>query len=300
MRNVDKPKIKQPARTELTESKVKKYLDKKKFEGKYVSYITARQFSSAGNASSEQLSSSERRQEYLSDLERRFGIALSFLSNVSNVKTQYPILNVDETIRIASELNIPHPRFAPKSGLVKDENKGYQASIMTTDFLFEYKDVLTQEANRIAVSLKYDQDVSVEDGKDRIVGRTKDKIEIERVYWEKTQGYEFRVITSKAWMVQPAFSKNIDMARRFRDLDVPRAILKNATHEMLRLLDDTPCYRLRDFINKSSSAINISFEKTYSIFWYLIWHKTLKIDLFRPLEDSTFVYPAQEHYAWAW
>ncbi|MDP5031656.1 MAG: TnsA endonuclease N-terminal domain-containing protein [Paraglaciecola sp.] len=300
MENANKPKIKQPRVTELTENKIESYLERRKFEGKYVAYKTARQFSSAGNASSEQLGQESDRHEYFSDLERRFGITLSYLKNVSAVKTQYPLLDVDTTLRVATRLNIPHPRFAPKSGVVKDENQGYQAAIMTTDFLFQYADVMTGELKKIAVSLKYDDDIVVEDGTERIVGRTRDKLEIERTYWTEERKTEFKLITSSHWTVGSVFVKNIDTARGFRDLDIPHGILKASQIAFLEELQRTPQYRLADLISKVSQRTVISFEKTFAIFWYLIWHKGLRLDLFRPLTDASFVFNAKEDFAWAW
>jgi len=300
MKNANRPKIKQPRVTELTKNKIDKYVERRTFEGKYLSYKTARQFSSAGNASSEQLGQESGRHEYFSDLERRFGITLSYLKNVSAVKTQYPLLDVNTTLKVASRLNIPHPRYAPKSGLVKEENEGYQAAIMTTDFFFQYADVITGEIKKIAVSLKYDDDIVVEDDSDRVIGRTRDKLEIERMYWSEERKIEFKLITSSHWTVGPVFVQNIDTARRFRDLDIPHSILNASRIAFLEELQRTPSYRLADLIYKVSQRTVISFEKTFAIFWYLVWHKALQLDLFRPLADASFVFTAKEDFVWAW
>ena len=300
MNNANKPKVTQPKVTELTQSKIDQYLERRAFEGKYISYKTARQFSSQGNASSEQLEPDAVCHEYFSDLERRFGIALAYLKNVSAVKTQYPLLDVNTTLEIASRLNIPHPRFAPKSGQVKDENKGYQAAIMTTDFFFQYADVLTGEIKKIAVSLKYDSDVDIQDGENSVIGRTRDKLEIERAYWTEVKNIEYRLITSSHWSVRPVFTKNIDTARRFRDLEIPHTILRASQICFLEELQRSPRYRLADLIYKVSRRTVISFEKTYAIFWYLVWRKGLQLDLFKPLNDASFVFVAKEDFSWNW
>lgn len=300
VKNYEQPKIRQPKIKELTENKIDSYFERCEFEGKKLPYLTARGFSSSGNASSECLGVDGRRHEYLSDLERRFGITLSFLTNVSSVKTQYPILNVQATIDVATELNIPHPRFAPKSGQVKDANKGYQAAVMTTDFYFQYADVLTDELKKIAVSIKYDEDIIIHDGVDLVVGRTRDKLEIERTYWTEVRSAEYRLITSSHWSVNPTFVKNIDTARRFRDLDIPDGILKSSRIFFLEALQRPRRYRLNDLIAVVSQRSVISLEKTYAIFWYLVWHKELHVDLFRPLYDASFVFAPKGDYVWAW
>ena len=300
MNNANKPKITQPRVTELTQDKIDQYLERREFEGKYIPYKTARQFSSQGNASSEQLGPDAVCHEYFSDLERRFGIALAYLKNVSAVKTQYPLLDVYSTLNIASRLNIPHPRFAPKSGQVKDENKGYQAAIMTTDFFFQYADVLTGDIKKVAVSLKYDNDVDIQDGENRVIGRTRDKLEIERAYWTEIKKIEYRLITSSHWSVSPVFTKNIDTARRFRKLEIPHSILRASQICFLEELQRSPVYRLADLIHKVSRRTVISFEKTYAIFWYLVWRKGLQLDLFKPLNDASFVFVAKEDFSWNW
>ncbi|AMJ97358.1 hypothetical protein AVL55_03780 [Alteromonas macleodii] len=300
MKNANSPKIKQPTVTELTENKIDDYLTRREFEGKYIPYKTARQFSSMGNASTEQLAQETQRHEYFSDMERHFGLTLSYLKNVSKVKTQYPLIDVDTTLAVATRLNIAHPRFAPKSGLVKDANQGYQASIMTTDFCFQYVDIMTGETKKIAVSLKYNDEVLIVDSGDAVTGRTQDKLKIEQAYWEDEKQQEYRLITSSHWTLSPNLVKNLAIARRHRNLDVPHIILKSFQVHFLEFLTGRKRHRLADLVFLVSKKMSISFEKTYGVFWYLIWHKGLQVDLFRPLADASFVFNAKEDYAWEW
>lgn len=300
MKNANSPKIKQPTVTELTENKIDDYLTRREFEGKYIPYKTARQFSSMGNASTEQLGQETQRHEYFSDMERHFGLTLSYLKNVSKVKTQYPLIDVDTTLAVATRLNIAHPRFAPKRGLVKDANQGYQASIMTTDFCFQYVDIMTGETKKIAVSLKYNDEVLIVDSGDAVTGRTQDKLKIEQAYWEDEKQQEYRLITSSHWTLSPNLVKNLAIARRHRNLDVPHIILKSFQVHFLEFLTGRKRHRLADLVFLVSKKMSISFEKTYGVFWYLIWHKCLQVDLFRPLADASFVFNAKEDYAWEW
>jgi hypothetical protein len=297
---LEQPKLKQPDTTELAENKIDEYLTRREFEGKYIPYKTARQFSSIGNASTEQLGQDGQRHEYFSDMERHFGLTLSYLKNVSNVKTQYPLIDIDTTLAVAARLNIAHPRYAPKSGQVKAANMGYQAAIMTTDFYFQYANIMSGELKNTAISLKYDDEVLVVDGGDAVIGRTRDKLKIERVYWEDEKQQEYRIITSSHWTLSPNLIKNLAIARRHRDLDVPHIILKSFQVHFLEALIGNKRHRLADLIFIVSRKMTISFEKTYGVFWYLIWHKGLRVDLFRPLADASFVFDAKEDYAWEW
>tara|TARA_R110001606_G_scaffold393519_1_gene563520 strand:+ start:150 stop:1052 length:903 start_codon:yes stop_codon:yes gene_type:complete len=300
MKNVNSPKIKQPTVTELTENKIDDYVTQREFEGKYIPYKTARQFSSMGNASTEQLGQETQRHEYFSDMERYFGLTLSYLKNVFKIKTQYPLIDVDTTLEVATRLNIAHPRYAPKSGVVKDANRGYQASVMTTDFYFQYADIMTGELKKIAVSLKYNDEVLIVDSGDAVIGRTQDKLKIEQAYWEDEKQQEYRLITSSHWTLSPNLVKNIAIARRHRDLDIPHIILKSFQVHFLESLTGRKRHRLADLVFLVSKKMTISLEKTYAVFWYLIWHKGLQVDLFRPLADASFVFNAKEDYAWEW
>jgi hypothetical protein len=300
MKNAGLPKVKQPIVTELTENKIDEYINRREFEGKYIPYKTARQFSSIGNASTEQLGQEAQRHEYFSDMERHFSLTLSYLKNVSKIKTQYPLLDIDTTLMVAKRLNIVHPRYAPKRGIVKNANKGYQASIMTTDFYFQYADITTGEIKQIAVSLKYNDEVLVVDSGDTVIARTKDKLKIEQSYWEVEKKKEYRLITSSHWTLNPNLVKNLAIAKRHRELDIPHIILKSFQVHFLESLKGKKRPRLAELIFLVSKKMTISFEKTYGAFWYLIWHKGLQVDLFRPLNDANFVFDAEEDFAWEW
>jgi len=68
--------------------------------------------------------------EFLSDLERNYFYYLDFSDNVVDIREQFPILPIEETILIAEELGVEHPKN-PKT-------KEFEA--ITTDFLITTKD----------------------------------------------------------------------------------------------------------------------------------------------------------------
>jgi hypothetical protein len=159
---------------------------------------------------------------------------------------------------------------------------------------------MSGELKKIAVSLKYNDEVLVEDSDDFVVGRTTDKLKIEQAYWEDEKRQEYRLITSSHWSLSPNLVKNISIAKRHRDLDIPHIILKSFQIHFLESLTGQKRYRLADLVFLVSKKMTISFDKTYGVFWYLVWHKGLQVDLFRPLADASFVFNAKEDYAWEW
>lgn len=294
-----KRRLKQPELTDLTYKHIKEHIDKQTLNGGHVPFKSARQFSSIGLATSEQLSISEQRHEYFSELERKFGLVLAFMSNVSNVKTQVPILDVQSTIDIALELNVMHPRYEPRAN-VSEANSGFQAAIMTTDVLFDYVVTATGEVVFFAISLKYQGDVICSHGNDRVIQRTHDKFEIEKRYWEQHQGRKYLVITSEHWIFNKHLIENLSVARVHRQLDIP-PILKTSLlvefHEALQR-DRMVRPRLIDLIHQLSQRTNLSTDRLYAVFWHFVWAKKIKLDLFRPISNGEYLFIGEE-FAWA-
>lgn len=79
-----------------------------------------------------------------SDLERNYFYYLDFADNVVDIREQFPLLPINETIIIAKELGIEHPRDPVTK----------EPIVMTTDFLITFKE---QDGNIVekARTLKY-------------------------------------------------------------------------------------------------------------------------------------------------
>jgi hypothetical protein len=293
-----KPKLTQPVITELTKKHISEYKARVKFAGGYLPLRSARQFSSMGKATSEQLDPSSQRHEYFSELERKFGLVLSFMSNVSNVKTQFPLLNVQKTLEVAASLNLMHPRYEP-SAPVADHNKGFQAAIMTSDFVFDLVDISTGEVKTVACSLKYEKDIVPYDGNDRVVERTKDKLRIEKYYWEKLKGIEYQIITSAFWMFDKNLVENLTCARVHRNLEIPPVLKVSILAHFIKALNYGKQRKLRlvDVIANLSMETSLPEGRLYAAFWHFVWTKKLRVDLFKPLAGGGYVFEGED-FAW--
>ncbi|RUP81352.1 hypothetical protein C7Y69_09410 [Alteromonas sp. KS69] len=293
-----KPKLTQPVFTELTQKHIAEYKARVKFAGGYLPLRSARQFSSTGKATSEQLESSSQPHEYFSELERKFGLILGFMSNVSNVKTQFPLLNVKKTLEVAASLNLMHPRYEPKPN-VADRNKGFQAAIMTTDFVFDLVDSSTGEVKTVACSLKYEKDLVPYDGNDRVVERTKDKLRIEKYYWEKLKGVEYQIISSAFWMFDKHLVKNLTCARVHRNLEIPPVLKVSILAHFIKALNYGKQRKLRlvDVIANLSMETSLPEGRLFAAFWYFVWTKKLQVNLFKPLADGGYVFEGED-FSW--
>ena len=110
-----------------------------------------------------------RQYEFLSDLERDYFYLLEFSDVVDDIREQYPLLQMEETLLISEG----HP-IDPRT---------QEPIVMTTDF------IVTTNGNKntnVARTIKYKNDLANE--------RVLEKFEIERVYWER-QGIDWVIVT---------------------------------------------------------------------------------------------------------
>lgn len=117
-----------------------------------------------------------------STIERNAFLASQWLDDVVDIREQFPLWPIEETEEIAEELCVNHPAH-PKGGVV----------LMTTDLL------LTTEAGRMqAVAVKPADEISER--------RVLEKLEIERLYWER-RGVPWSIVTERE--LPAAFAANL-------------------------------------------------------------------------------------------
>lgn len=107
----------------------------------------------------------------LSQLEAKVFYFLDWSENVVDIREQYPLLPLEETLEIAKNLGYRHPSMYGK----------YR--VMTTDFLITLKD-----GRQVVRTVKYEKDLQ-----DR---RTREKLQIEKEYWV-ARGVDWGIITEK-------------------------------------------------------------------------------------------------------
>ena len=116
-----------------------------------------------------------RQHEFLSDMESDYFYILEYSDSVVDIREQFPLLSQEETLLIANEAGINHPK-SPQTG---------KHIIMTTDFLITKKGI-NGENVELARTIKPKEDLL-----DR---RVLEKFEIEKRYWQK-RGIEWGIVT---------------------------------------------------------------------------------------------------------
>lgn len=116
----------------------------------------------------------ERMHLTFSDIERHTLLAVQRLDDVTDIREQFPLWPIVETQEIAAELNIQHPAHPT----------GRMPILMTSDLLLTVRKG-RQELLEV-IACKHSQDLGRR--------RTLEKLEIERVYWER-RGAQWTIVT---------------------------------------------------------------------------------------------------------
>ncbi|MDO6568609.1 TnsA endonuclease N-terminal domain-containing protein [Alteromonas sp. 1_MG-2023] len=156
--------------------------------GTYRSYLTVRDVNKVGRRHWMFCDKQNREVHLLSDGERRMYMELLYKPSTVAVFEQYA-LDLDETLDIAIELNIMHPR----------NWKTYEAYVMSTDFLVESLSADDNTTQLTAYTFKYWDQIYKLSWLDEVEYksmRTWQKFAIEREFWRR-RGIEYRVVTER-------------------------------------------------------------------------------------------------------
>jgi TnsA endonuclease N terminal/TnsA endonuclease C terminal len=152
----------------------------------YLPWLTIQDVSSQGISTRILGIKTERKHELLSLHEIRYFYILEWSLLVSDIREQYPLLPLSETIEIAQQCGVKHPTD-PRTG---------QAIVMTTDFCISVRKQLgiIQQARTVKPS----QDLQ----KKRVI----EKLEIERRYWEN-RNITWKIVTERD--IPSVLAKNV-------------------------------------------------------------------------------------------
>lgn len=145
-------------------------------KNEYKPWLQIQDVPSIGTSSRTKGIKTGRIQHTLSELESNVLLILDWDDSVTDIREQFPLLKLEDTKRIADEFKIKHPK----------DPKSKEFIIMTTDFL------ITKKEN----GLVHDEAIAVKYSKDLTNKRVLEKLNIEKVYWQR-RGIKWRTITEK-------------------------------------------------------------------------------------------------------
>lgn len=170
---------------EVTLKKIQKWIKEGRGQGEgenYKPWLNIQDVPSNGLATRKIGRTCNRQHQLMSNLERDYFYLLDYADSVSDIREQYPLLPLDETLLIAEKMGIPHPSD-PQTG---------EPIVMTTDFL------VTRNQINVARTVKPESELN----DDRIIA----KFEIERRYW-KERNIDWGIVTEKE--IPKVFVRNI-------------------------------------------------------------------------------------------
>ena len=143
-----------------------------------------------------------------SQLETDWFYAFHALPRLKDLREQFPLLELDETLGIADQLGTKHPT----------DPKSQEACVVTSDFLLTVRDGLRETDMAFAIKMSADL------GSERVL----EKLEIERVYWS-ARNIDWRILTEKE--LPRALVKNMRWLHPYMDLPeaTPEQVLRIRT-----------------------------------------------------------------------
>lgn len=232
----------------------------------YKPWLNIQDVSSLGRSTRLKGIKTNRQHEFLSDLERNYYYITEYSDYVVDIREQFPLLPLEETIVIADELGIKHPT----------DPKTNEPIVMTTDFL------LTVDKGEGLVELARTIKMKDELLKERVI----EKFEIERVYWERRQ-IDWGIVTELE--IPKEMARNISYIHDYYSLEHYDAF-QSLSAEYIEDLATALLQRLLTN-NESIRAITNEFDKDthmplgsgMTLFYHLLATKTLRIDMLEPL-----------------
>jgi len=213
-----------------------------------------------------------RQHELLSDMERNYFYILEYSDDVIDIREQYPLLPIEDTIAIANELGIKHPSN-PETG---------EYIVMTTDFLIT---ISTENGvKEVARTIKSKDDLLDQ----RII----EKFEIERVFWKK-RDIDWGIVTEEE--IDKTVAHNISFIQGYRDIknvdcftDMASSDIQDLIYEFIkRIVNDRRS--VRRISSEFDNDMNLPIGCGLSIYKYLLINKIIEVDMSKEIDVNNIM-----------
>ncbi len=208
-----------------------------------------------------------RNHHLLSNHERDYFFILEFSDLVVDIREQYPLLTLEETIGIAQEIGVAHP-IDPYTNCLK---------MITTDFLI----TINNDGELINLAR------TVKEWKDLMDERLMEKFEIERIYW-KRRDVDWGIVTEKD--INSVLAINVSEIRGNQDiskLDGFSHLSAKNKEIILTKFNQEICGKeivIRDFAFDFDGKMSLPIGTSLSLFKHLLANKNIYMDLEKKLD----------------
>ncbi|MBD1808113.1 TnsA endonuclease N-terminal domain-containing protein [Microcoleus sp. FACHB-SPT15] len=203
---------------------------------------------------------------FLSNLELSYFYVLEWSPIVFDIREQYPLLPLEDTLTIAEQCGIRHPT----------DPKTKEPVVMTTDFFITVP--RTIEVIEQARTVKTAKDLQSE--------RTLEKLEIERRYWQG-RNINWGIVSERE--IPEALAKNVEWLHPFFQVENLSSLAKRELARITTVLtleiskDDTP---LADIAADCDDRLGLKPGTSLSVSRYLIANRQWSVDMNRLIEPS--------------
>jgi hypothetical protein len=253
----------------LDQQKIEKRLKDGRGEGRgydYQPWLRIQDVPSQGLASRAKGWKTGREHHLMSNLETSYLFVLDWSQSVLDIREQFPLLPLDETQEIAQQCGFAHPT----------DPKTRQSVVMTTDFLITLK----QNTHEI------EQARAVKPAAELQSQRTLEKLEIERLYWER-RNIDWGIVTEKE--ISKTFFENLKWLRSCYWLDD----LAPLTHDDITRIETvlTPQVlqgktALTKLTNACDDQLGLSLGTSLSVVRYLVANRRWLVDMTQRIQPS--------------
>jgi hypothetical protein len=205
----------------------------------------------------------ERVHHYLSLVELRYFYVLEWSLDVVDIREQYPLLPLEDTLEIAKECGVIHPR----------DPKTKQPIVMTTDFLNTVRQGAVERDS--ARAIKCADALSSK--------RTMEKLEIERRYWEAKK-VDWKIVTDGD--IPKALAKNVEWVHQYRRLEDFSNLSDTAITQIVAALTKgvtTINAPLRDITLQTDDKLGLEVGTSLSIVRNLIANRRWRVNMNEPI-----------------
>jgi hypothetical protein len=202
-----------------------------------------------------------------SNLERDYFFLLDWSPLVVDIREQYPLLPLDETLAIAQQIGVRHPT----------DPKSKHPVVMTTDFVVEiqHHNGQLQQARTVKPASMLDRH------------RTLEKLEIERLYWQ-ARSIDWGIVTEHE--IPAVYASNVKHLHSYRDISARLLPTVNVT-ALAQMLHEQTNMSIGDLAQYGDALFGLPSGTTLTVLYHLLATQQLQADLQLPLSPDIHVLP---------
>ncbi len=207
----------------------------------------------------------------LSDFEHDYQLIKDWDPSVIDIREQYPLLPLEETLALAEECDIRHPSVPhpTKRGIVIPV-------VLTTDFVLTISEGLNT----------YDQARTLKYAKDLEKQRTLEKLEIERRYWAR-RDIDWAIVTEHE--ISRVLARNVQKLHKHLTIEDRVTLPETTIQEIAAVLTSEvmqSTYPLSHIALECEERLRLQPGTCLTIAYHLMATRRWKIDMFTPIQPG--------------